>query len=114
MSSSNLTGYLEQIKKRLSDAPAGPWHRNSPDGQEVFHGNPLDKSDEYSVCDCENPEAADLIASAPSDLAKLVRVVELLREGLAHYSTTQMRKDGPTGNVAHVALKEADAIVGEK
>lgn len=91
-----VTKYLDQIKKRLEAATPGPWH--------IGHVSQVGDGEESADIDGPNGEEiahvfqrADqsLIASAPTDIYKLIRIVEVQQEALKAYCaiTHTMRLD---------------------
>lgn len=105
-----LTNYLEQIKLRLSEATPGPWYINKSN-KKKFSENPSDFTDKVAF-DIRKRSDAILISSAPSDLDRLIRIVEVLsyeikiaRDGLAAKGM---------GNAAlEEALVKSEAIAAE-
>lgn len=88
---SELDKYLKEVRARVEAATPGPWdikyHRG---GQNVFRLDNQMTAREF-VESCDHNLA--LIASAPTDLTKLVRICEVLREGLSWYAGHDPEKE---------------------
>lgn len=104
----NLTEYLEQIKKRL----------NEHSGPKRCTCSPSDKYQTSRDCAVHGKEAIlnRWRSEYESDLAKLVRVVEVLSLYIKYMQNVERTKKMiPEIDIfAEQALKEANAIVGEK
>lgn len=123
-----LTEYLTQVKSRLEKATPGPWHTlqhpwfgsndlgiiaGDPDPHKGFFLADLNTFDDHpDIEETENRQSsnAKLIASAPTDLAKLIKVVEVMRKCLLDYSDHEQ-----SGKMTHYwaehTLKEAERLV---
>lgn len=107
---------LQDVKKRLEKATPGPWH--------IGHVSQLsDDSESADIGAADGSEVAHVfprgcqsfIANAPTDLAKLIEIVECLREGLEKYKgirAVQLTTPDSTLSwyAADEALKRADEI----
>lgn len=142
----SLTTYLTEIKQRLEKATPGPWIvQRCNDASLVTEAHGADVTGwlkdypfayiakiggwGYSL----NYKNGELIANAPSDLARLVRVVECLMEGLEQYEghpdvvqpsgikridANTITTEGsatiwPISRIAREALEKAQRIVAE-
>lgn len=81
---------LDQIRARLNAASPGPWEVNGDHFYVCSVGNSNIDGKDYDVCmngyaarDGANSDAktdADFIAHAPTDIARLLKAIERLRE----------------------------------
>lgn len=110
-----LTELLAPIKERLEKATPGPWWKDNK-GSLPYESRVCDLMSnnihaEVKV-DFETDKAnVELIANAPTDLAKLIRAVERLSEALNNYAA--MNYSGFYGGkyAAAEALKRAEEIL---
>lgn len=135
---------LSEIRERLEKATPGPWTLKPRNSCFFDDGGPLKPlSNELcldedswnsdflgaSIIGPTDPGRGDftvrdgwLIANAPQDLAKLIRIVEVLREGLERYCSVNQKMKMEDGDFilidryltpAGEALAKADAIAEE-
>lgn len=99
--------WLKDIQRRLEAATPGPWHR----GSESDHGWFLScKGGSLGDIFGEKLDNSELIAHAPTDITKLIRVVEIYERALIAYSHDAIFYGNSTDDRAQKALTEAEKI----
>lgn len=133
-----IESYLQQIKDRLAKSTPGPWRwGNGPSFVEwtlgddsVIESGEVYGPSKHRAAGCLKLKDAMLIAHAPTDLSRLLEIVEIYREALERiagrhdetmpYLTYYERtlEDGtdvpPTYEFAEQALQRAEEIVKER
>jgi len=117
-----MTTKLNEIRARLEAATPGPWYVSQGNHNLIMAKVPnyyayeviadaAQRGDFYSKADVN----AALIAHAPTDIAKLLAVVEVLSAGLQDLRASLNCPYCITNhNIANKALTKADEILGEK
>lgn len=112
------TALLSQVRARLAAATPGPkevirFDNNSGEiDYQVAGGKPYIILCQFG--DFDNPKAkadAHLLAHAPTDLAKLLAIVEVMQAAL---EAIRDRASGRNHLLAYEALRAADKIAGER
>jgi hypothetical protein len=128
-----LTTYLSQVKERLEKATPGPWYPLHNHGREIFYPDQvfgecgIGKAGEteafigqaYRTNETQNEKLAAnlrLIASAPTDIARLVRICEVMRETLDNIASDNYFEFGDYGYqlviLAQETLAEVEKLAG--
>lgn len=100
-----ITQWLAEVRARLEAATPGPWLSTLC----LFEGAAIDRN--------KARENAELIAHAPTDLARALAVIEVLREALIRaneYSANIKDDHSPIEfieDISREALAKADAVM---
>ena len=108
-----LNEFLTQVRQRLEKATPGPWEVDSVNEVTSSEG---DICWQMSMLN-DKYENAQLIAHAPSDLAKLLKLVEIqataLQQQTAFSCTCDYWHEKCPQCIAGEALEAAEKVVGE-
>lgn len=79
--------WLDQIEKRVKAATPGEWYV----GQYCI--NSKINEDRYDgICEKPNKDSAEFIAHSPTDIAKLIETVKVMKEVLEFYADDSIHK----------------------
>jgi len=112
------TNFLAPIKERLKKATPGPWvhtrHSNSLIG--ILPHTVVGKDDLAQVCQPSGREEqkanADLIAHAPTDLSRLIEVVEAQAEVITRFKESEMATSGWDDSLLEHAIQKLTTLLG--
>lgn len=126
-----LQSFLDTVRARLDAATSGPWAQYQQgvysqvigfvDGGVQYHGIQVCETDRYDDTNLSEHAAEqslkdiELIANAPTDLARALKIIDILREALEACVGGDLASGEGIykAEIALEAIKRADEIAGE-
>lgn len=112
----NLTNFIEECRARLKDITPGKWVPAANHDRLFVHSGAIPICMSNYAHEPRNRNDFNLIANAPTDIAKLLAIVECLYNSIAEapHGRTCSIYDGHPCDCVRKSLREVEEIVSSK